>query len=65
MDVYLVTVHALLVLRKRCGDTIPCNELDGGDEHVRQLSNFNFANHTALIIGSEDAGKEVKPYRRL
>ena len=61
MDVYLVIVHALLILRKSRGYTIPCNELDGGDERVRQLGNFNFANNTALIIGSEGCWERGKP----
>jgi len=52
VDIYLVIMHTLLILRKRRGYTIPCNELDGGDEHVRQLGYFNFANNTALIIGN-------------
>src|SRR6267154_4284930 len=43
-------MHALLILRKRCRYTIPCNELDGGGEHVRKLGNFDFANNAALIV---------------
>jgi hypothetical protein len=65
MDVYFMVMHALLILRKRRGYTIPCNELDGGDEHVRQVGDFNFANNTALITGSDDIGREVNFYRRL
>jgi hypothetical protein len=65
VNVYLVIMHAFLILRKCRGYTIPCNELDGSNENVRQLGDFNFANNTALIVGSENVRKEVKPHRRL
>jgi hypothetical protein len=65
VHVYLVIMHALLILRKCRWYTIPCYELDSGNENVWQLSDFNFANSTALIIGSENAGKEAKTHRRL
>jgi len=57
VDVYLVIMHALLILRKRRRYTIPCHELDGYDERVRQLGDFNFANNATLITGSENIRK--------
>ena len=65
MNVYLMVMHALLILRKRRGYTISCKELDGGDQHVRQVGDFNFANNTTLIIRSDDIVREVNFYRRL
>ena len=58
-------MNPLLILRKRCGYTIPGNELDSGDQYVWQLGDFNFTDNTALMIESESVGEEVKPCRRL
>jgi hypothetical protein len=56
VDAYFVVVNSLLILRKRGGYTIPGNELDGGDQHVWQLGNFNFTDNTALKFESESVG---------
>jgi len=58
-------MNSLLILRKRCGYTIPGNELDSGNMHVRQLGDFNFTDNTALVIELESVRKEVKLHERL
>ena len=58
-------MNSLLILCKSCRYTLPGNELDSGDKHVRQRSGLNFTDTAALKIKSERVGKEVKPYRRL
>jgi len=60
-----VTVNALLILGKSCRDTIPRNELDGGDKDIRQLGDLDFTDNTALREESETVRNEVDPYRHL
>lgn len=65
MDADFVIVYSLLIFCESRGYTVSGHELDSGDKYVRQLSNFDFTDNTALVcsLGNRIAG--MKRDRRL